>query len=44
MSKCSSRRWKKEGCYAYVMSNEKSVDIDNALDLKLAEILMKDKM
>lgn len=34
----------REGCYAYVMSNEKSVDIDSMLDLKLAEVILKDKM
>lgn len=32
----------KKGCYAYVMSNEKSVDIDSDLDFKLAELLLKD--
>lgn len=33
----------KKGCYAYVMSNERSVDIDSMLDLRLAELLMISK-
>lgn len=32
----------KEGCYAYIMPKEKSVDIDTEWDFKLAEILMGD--
>lgn len=32
----------REGCYAYVMSSERSVDIDSMLDLKLAELLMNE--
>lgn len=33
----------RKGSYAYVMSNEKSVDIDGMLDLKLAELLMNER-
>jgi CMP-N-acetylneuraminic acid synthetase len=31
-----------EGSYAYIMPNNRSVDIDNEIDLKLAEIIMRD--
>jgi CMP-N,N'-diacetyllegionaminic acid synthase len=31
----------REGCYAYIMDNRVSVDIDNADDFKYAEFLMK---
>ena len=30
----------KEGCYAYIMSKEKSIDIDSELDFRFAECLM----
>lgn len=33
----------KEGCYAYIMPKEKSVDIDTEWDFKLAELLMGDE-
>lgn len=34
----------KKGCYAYVMSSERSVDIDSLLDFKLAELIMNDNI
>ena len=33
-----------EGSYAYIMPNNRSVDIDNEIDLKLAEIIMRDNL
>ena len=32
-----------ENCLAYLMSSEKSINIDNNIDLKLAELLIKEK-
>lgn len=31
----------KKGCFAYIMDQQKSVDIDSELDIKLAEVLLK---
>ncbi len=36
------RQLYKKGSFAYIMSQEKSVDIDTELDFKLAEVIMKD--
>jgi CMP-N-acetylneuraminic acid synthetase len=33
----------RDGCYAYIMPNEKSVDIDTDFDFKFAEFLMREK-
>lgn len=36
------RQLYKKGSFAYIMNQEKSVDIDTELDFKLAEVIMKD--
>ena len=34
----------RDGCYAYIMPRERSVDIDTELDLKLAGLLLKERI
>ena len=38
---CNDRFLYREGCYAYIMEQTKSVDIDTELDFKIAEVYMK---
>ena len=38
---CKDRFIYREGCYAYIMEQTKSVDIDTELDFKIAEVYMK---
>ena len=33
----------KEGSFAYIMPQERSVDIDTEVDFKLAELMIKEK-
>lgn len=38
-----NKDWYKKNSYAYIMKSERSIDIDNYIDFKLAEILIKRK-
>lgn len=38
------RQLYKSGSFAYIMTQEKSIDIDTELDFQLAEVMMKDKV
>lgn len=38
------RQLYKSGSFAYIMSQERSIDIDTELDFQLAEVIMKDKV
>lgn len=38
------RYFYEKDCFAYIMPQDRSIDIDNILDFKLAELLLKEKM
>lgn len=39
----TDRFFYKQGSYAYIMPQERSIDIDTALDFKIAEVIMRDQ-